>query len=221
MIKPMTKKKEFSMGSHLPVLGAILEVFKPEGIMELGAGIKSTPLLYNYGKKLVSIESDKEWVDVVRAKTGSRENFKLVHHEIGHDMHRKAKYPSFTKEITKECVAFYNKFLDDDLDFLFVDHVSGLRPIALMYLYKHFKIVAFHDVQDWAYRYDVFYSKEGLVPKNYLHLNFESFVSHTGILIHHDHRHLVEEFDKALRKYSEKYCEEFGRTYKKHTLRRY
>lgn len=219
MIKPMTKGKEFSMGSHLPVLHAVLETFQPTGIMELGAGIKSTPLLYDYGKKLISIESDKEWIDVVKTKTGNREDFNLVHHNIGHGVHKKTRYPGITPEVAKECISFYNKFIEDDLDFLFVDNVSGLRTHAMLHLYKNFKVIAFHDAQHVGYHYDVFFAKRGRVPKNYIHARFESFNVHTGLLIHSSHEQLFVAFDNALKKFASEYCRGFGKEYN-HRLRR-
>ncbi len=216
-MKKMTKEKEFNMGSHLPVLQAVLESFRPTGIMELGAGIKSTPLLYDYGKRLISIESDKEWVDAVKAKTGNRENFSLVHHNVGID--RKTKYHAISTKIARESVGFYKKLISNELDFLFIDHVSGLRPIALEALFRNFKITAYHDAQEGRYFYSVFFKKAGKSPKEYSHLIFQSIPVYTGILIHDSYSDKIDLFEGSLKKYGSEYCRQFGKEYN-HSLRR-
>lgn len=62
----MSKATDRLSGSHLPILSQLVN--KTNGpVLELGAGYNSTPLLYwickAEGRKFVSYENDKGWVD--------------------------------------------------------------------------------------------------------------------------------------------------------------
>src|SRR5262245_52614811 len=72
----------FEYGTHLPVSRAIIEVFRPRGVLELGAGKFSTPLFYHSVEKLVTIETDAKWIAEVAKVVPSREHFSLIHHPI-------------------------------------------------------------------------------------------------------------------------------------------
>jgi len=215
-IKDMLELKEFTIGSHLPVLYSILEVFQPDGIMELGTGLKSTPFLYSYGKLLISIENDPEWLKKIEPHVPPRDKFKLVYHNIGHEIHIKTKYNQIPNEVAKECVKFYFRFIKEfDLDFLFIDHVSGLRVTTLIELFNNFSIIAYHDAQHPGYYYDKFLEVDS---SNYLHFMFESLGVYTGILIYNKYAEKIKVFNEALKKHGKKYCESFGAIYK-HKLR--
>lgn len=48
--------------SHLPVLKAVMALLKPKEVLELGAGLHSTPFFLTCPiKRLVSVETDPEW----------------------------------------------------------------------------------------------------------------------------------------------------------------
>ena len=61
------RKYEPHWGSHIPTLIKLLEITSGP-VLELGLGIFSTPLLHNMckvmGRKLVSYDNDKNWVDM-------------------------------------------------------------------------------------------------------------------------------------------------------------
>lgn len=215
-IEYMVKLKEFTLGTHLPVLQAVLKVFKPSGVMELGVGLKSTPLLYDDRKLLVSIESDLKWLEKVKPLVPLRDRFELVHHDIGHGIHVKTKYKQITPIVVEECIEFYSTFVNKyDLDFLFIDHVSGLRAITLTELFDRFLIVAYHDAQHPGYCYEKFLEVDS---NDYLHFMFESLGVYTGILIHGKYVEKIKVFNDVLKKYGEKYCEDFDVVYD-HKLR--
>jgi hypothetical protein len=48
-------------GSHLPVLGALCELFPPRVALEFGMGMASTPYLLDHAQLLVSVECDRTW----------------------------------------------------------------------------------------------------------------------------------------------------------------
>lgn len=50
-------------GSHLPVLKAVTGLLRPKRVLELGAGLHSTPFFLGQPiEKLVSVETDEEWL---------------------------------------------------------------------------------------------------------------------------------------------------------------
>ena len=215
-VEDFLENKEFTLGTHLPVLQSILEVFQPNGIMELGTGLKSTPLLCNYGKTLISIESNLEWFEKVKLCVPRRDKFEFIYHDIGYGVHVKSKYRQISNEIKKECLEFYLGFIEKFyLDFLFIDHVSGLRVSTLIELFNRFSIVAYHDAQHPGYYYKKFLNIDS---SNYLHFMFESLGVYTGILIHIKYVEKIEEFNEILKSYGEKYCEDFDIMYE-HKLR--
>lgn len=210
-VEKFLKNKSFTLGTHQPVIKSILEIFNPSGALELGTGLKSTPIFYKHEGKVVSIESDKEWYEKVKENVGERPGFTLIHHEIGHGVNTKTKYPNITKIVSDECLFFYNKYLDDDMEFLFVDHVSGLRIITLCAMFNHFKIVAYHDAQHPGYFFKLL-KKENL--SGYKHLMFKSLGVYTGILISNEYSDvLVQKFNITLKTYGEEYCSQFDIEY--------
>ncbi len=62
--------EERDYGSHVPVLKAILAQDKPKTVLEFGAGLFSTPLFLERPElvRLVSIETDTGWRDLMRRK---------------------------------------------------------------------------------------------------------------------------------------------------------
>ena len=118
----------FRYGTHLPVLKSMLEVFQPRGILELGAGKVSTPLFHEYGKKLITIETNAQWVQEVAAALPRRENFTLIHHAV-EKITRRSKIDAIPQAIKGACVDYYAKIISENpqLDLLFIDHVSGLH----------------------------------------------------------------------------------------------
>jgi len=215
-VKDLLTTKEFTLGTHLPVLHSVLEVFKPKGIMELGAGLRSTPFLYNYENLLISIESNLEWLKKVEPYVPLRDKFKFIYHNIGYGIHAKTKYKQIPSEVSKECINFYFSFIEKyDLDFLFIDHVSGLRVTALIELFNNFLIVAYHDAQHPGYYYEKFLE---INSSDYLHFMFESLGVYTGILIHNKYAEKIEMFNNALKKYGKKYCKDLDVIYE-HILR--
>lgn len=210
-IKTFLTDKNFTLGTHQPVIKAVLEIFNPSGILELGAGLKSTPIFYKHNSNVVSIESDKDWYEKVKGSIGNRRMFNLVYHRIGHGVNTKTKYPNITNVVTNECLAFYDKYIDNNMEFLFVDHVSGLRVITLRAIFDRFKIVAYHDAQHPGYFFELL-KKEDL--SGYKHLMYKSLGVFTGILISNEYSNkMVQKFNTALEKYGKEYCHKFDAEY--------
>ena len=210
-IEELLETKEFTLGTHLPILRAVLDVFKPKGIMELGTGLKSTPFLYSYNSTLLSVESDLGWLKNVEPLVIPRDGFELIYHDIGHGVDVKTKYKQIPTGVVDECIKFYQELMKNhNLDFLFVDHVSGLRVTTIIELFGEFSVVAYHDAQHKGYFYDKLLE---ITLDDYLHVMFESLGVYTGILVHKDYSESMEMFDSSLKNYGEKYCNDFDVEY--------
>lgn len=197
--------KLFNMGTHIPVLKAILEAFEPTGILELGIGENSTRMFYQYNKPLISIETDAEWYQYMKDELISKDNFKLIHHKLPANIHRKSKlHRDISMDLANDCVEFYKDVIEQnsDVNFLFIDHVSGLRGIALASLFDRFDFVVYHDAENKGYGYDLFKSKDS---DQYIKFMFKSFESWSGILINNDYADKIECFEAALYKYGSEY----------------
>ena len=191
-------KKE-TIGTHIPVLKAVLKCFEPVGILELGTGEKSTLLFYKYGheygKEVVSIETDIEWFVKIRSLLKPRVGFELLYHDIGHGIHRKSR--NIPKNVIRECLSFYYKVLNKhpELSFLFIDHITGLRMPALVGLFDKFDFIAYHDTQAAGYHYDKF---DSIDSSQYWHLSFQRFKVWTDVLIHEKYENKFNEFSGLL-----------------------
>lgn len=206
----MSNLVDYKWGSHLPVLESILDVFSVTGVLELGIGKHSTPMLYSRVKKLISVETDEEWIKTVSPYVKPRKGFKLIHHGLG--IHHKTKYPQITKEIKEKSLKFYKNIINENpkLNFLFIDHVSGLRVIALIDLFSYFDIIIYHDAQHPCYCYDLF----NLVDSSeYFHFIYEIPFVHSGILIHKKYEYLLESLDTVLKEKGSLFCKKFGIEY--------
>lgn len=200
-----------TMSTHVPVLKAVLECFEPTGILELGAGGESTPVFYEYGKKLVSIETDELWFSKIGKMLEPRKDFELIYHDIGHGIHRKSR--GILKEIINDCMLFYSKVLSEhaELNLLFIDHVTGLRASVLTKLFDRFDFVLYHDAEHSGYHYREF---DKVDSSDYHRLMFKSFKVWTGILIHKKYEDRLNEFDALLLKYGTEFCGTLGIPYK-------
>lgn len=201
---------DYKWGSNLPVLDSVTDVFDITGVLELGIGRHSTPLLYSKVKSLISVETDVEWVKTVGSIVKPRDGFKLVHHGVG--VHHKTKYPQITNDIKKTSLDFYNNIIKEnpELNFLFIDHVSGLRVTALVNLFSDFDIIVYHDAQHPGYYYSLFDSVDS---SEYFHFIHEMPLVHSGILVHKKYKDLLKSFDSVLKEKGLSFCKKFDIEY--------
>jgi len=198
---------EYRWGSNRPVIKTIMEYFIPKGVLELGVGRYSTPLLYSYNIPLVSIESDKSWIDTVKELVPDRDNFKLIHHDIG--IHFKTKYQDIDDKTKNDCVEFYKTYITSDLEFLFVDHVSGLRASSIIGLFDKFKFIAYHDAEAKQFRNYNYHSITPKITKDYFHFMNQTPLVNTGIFLHHDYEKDIDDFIFQLQLNNRDYCQKF------------
>ena len=197
--------KLFAMGTHTPVLKAIIECFEPTGILELGIGENSTKVFYDCDKRVVSVETDEEWCSYIEKKLKPKDNFELIYHNLGPKIHRKSKFiRHVSKELANNCVKFYDSILNKhpEINFLFIDHVSGLRAFTLVEMFYKFDFIVYHDAHSAGYHYNIIDKKD---TSKYLHFMFKSFDVWSGILIHKKHQDFIDNFDLLLKKYGTEY----------------
>lgn len=195
----------FEYGTHLPVSRALIEVFKPKGVLELGAGKFSTPLFYQKVKKLVTIETDATWIGEVAKIVPPRDGFELIHHSV--KLSSKTRARSISQKVKDECVAFYRNAMarHSGLDYLFIDQVSGLRAFTLFSLYRQFEFVVYHDAEDKGYGYEQFADCDN---GEYFHFLMSTYIPFSGILIHRKHAAKMAEFKQALERHALAYWTE-------------
>ena len=172
--------RSFEYGTHLPVLQSLLDVFRPQGVLELGAGLHSTALFHRGVKTFVSIETNEKWVEELRETIPQREHFALLHHRVAFS--ERTRYRAIPQAAKDEAVRYYEAVLarQPKLDLLFIDHVSGLRSHTLAALHPRFDLAVYHDAQDKGYGWD---QHDFDHSPSHLHFVLKTFVPHTGILV--------------------------------------
>lgn len=145
------------IGTHLPVLQSIIEIFRPRLAMELGAGLYSTPLLVDNFEWLVSVENDQFWYKKICRRYANKRNIEIIYHPIEKHIHSSLSSLDINEvEIHR---SFYQSLSDANpkSELLFVDQASCLRTISLMEMYRRFKFIVWHDADCDKYEYQRFY----------------------------------------------------------------
>lgn len=180
---PPNLKKDLRWGSHLPLTRAIIASFPITGALELGAGVNSTPVLFNNLKYVVSIEADLSWIEKLRSEkiVVETETKKLVHHSVPSYINRGTVRAEIDPHILQSASAFYASFINTNLNFLFVDCYAGFRLQALDDLHERFDVIAYHDAEpqeDKWYSYSSFKASP-----EYTHVVDRTFLAHTGLIV--------------------------------------
>lgn len=167
-------------GSHIPTNQALIDYLPIEGVLEIGAGLNSTPMFARSGVECVSIETDEEWVARMRAEIGPLRGLDLVHYDLK-DPSIKRNTRTASREVEEQFLSFCQAKIRPDLNMLFVDGISSLRYVSVTELAKFFDVVTFHDYQDKGKKNHY----RGGIPKieNYDLFVDQTFEAHTGILI--------------------------------------
>jgi len=127
----MTNEKTWEWASHQPLIKAVLELYKPAFILELGIGENSTPLFA--GLNYIGVENDRAWIDHLTKLYHTNQTF------IWHDLDR---------QVTS-LADYYNSLQLPDVkpNLLFVDNYETCRMIAINTLRTKFDAILFHDCE--------------------------------------------------------------------------
>lgn len=157
---------DYSWSTHAPLLNALLQIFNPNLITELGLGIHSTPLfLQSSAHKLIFVENDQSWFDHMTAEFSFDDRCETILHDLGAEIQLGTKLRELTDVQKKSIVDFYQqlskKIKDTDRRFLFVDNFACARNLAINTLYDHFDVIVYHDCQPKGIKwYEYNFSKD-------------------------------------------------------------
>lgn len=181
-------------GSHIPTNQALLDYLSIDGVLEIGAGLNSTPMFARHIPNCVSIETDEEWVERMRAEIGPRRGLDLVHYDLK-DPSIKRNTRRVSEEVETRFLDFCRTKIRPDINMLFVDGISSLRYVSVVELTRFFDVVTFHDYQDKGKKNHY----RGGIPKidNYDLFVDQTFEAHTGILIASDLEFNLDHFRTA------------------------
>jgi len=162
----MNNEKNWQWASHQPLIKGILDLYKPEFVLELGIGENSSLLFA--GMNYLGVENDSQWIEHMSKK--SRQKF------VWHNLDRQAGtlqdyYSALEIPKTKN-------------NLLFVDNYESCRMIAINTLRDKFNVIIFHDCEPSL----------GARVNHYEMINSEGFVVYflktsanwTGIMIRND-----------------------------------
>jgi hypothetical protein len=193
-------------GSHVALHRAILNTFPIKGILELGAGLYSTKEFFNRDVKVVSIESDNNWIRQLRPLLSVDEKHKIIYHALDKNITRRTRYAMASKSVRGEAIKFYSSFISDDMNLLFIDQYAAFRLDSLQSLYHKFDVVTFHDVEPPdTYMYSLFKNNE-----NYIRFIDKTYLTHTGLLIKPCLESFIESFLESWKIETEKRSIELG-----------
>jgi hypothetical protein len=127
----MDNHKNWEWASHQPIIKAVLDLYKPEFVLELGIGENSTPLFA--GLNYIGIENERDWINYLTDQLRTQQTF------IWHNLDRQAC--SLTD--------YYNSLQlpADKPNLLFVDNYESCRMIAINTLRQKFDLILFHDCE--------------------------------------------------------------------------
>lgn len=187
-------KEQIRWSSHIPINSSILKVFDITGVLELGIGYHSTPMFFREAKKVIGVETDKNWIDKLSSEIEQDETHQLIHHPMPSHVSRATRRNRLTEQELLDARKFMLKFVADDLNFLFIDCISSLRWEALTHLHSHFDVITFHDYQPPGIHNHYCDGKLELSDDYEMFID-KTYPSHTGILIH---KNLMDRFDKLV-----------------------
>ena len=161
------KLKNFdSFGSHIPILIGLGIMTRPKSVLELGAGLSSTPVFLNKVcypglERFESIENDLKWFDKLKSDSGFKGNSNILYYP--------GRIADYVKEIGN---ASYDVILIDD-SYETHDRVETIRSIFQSAV-SNSAIVLIHDFETRDYQEAV---KEW--PNCY---SFISFLPNVGVV---------------------------------------
>lgn len=172
-------------GSHVPVHKALFKTYEVTGVLELGAGYYSTKMFFDSCNKVTSIETDGEWVNKLQQTIKQDDRHQLVLHEDASHIGRSVRRAKIDTDTLKSVVTFWKKYIDKDMNYLFIDCISSLRLEAVEKLRNKFDIIVMHDVNPKGLGNH--YTEDMLTKlaksKKYNLIVDSTYTQHTGILI--------------------------------------
>jgi len=133
-------------GSHMPFLQAVMEILRPELVVECGCGAYSTPIIEQFAAWILTIEHDANWANkVIKTIANHPDHHWLVH--ALNNAHNGTRRPDMRPQDLKDVDDWYANLDMNPFDFLFVDTYTCARVPAMIYLSKYARMVMLHDLE--------------------------------------------------------------------------
>ena len=140
---------EWKWASHTPLIKGILDLYKPQLILELGCGMYSTPLFQSNDIVYKGIENDLKWIKSIKNELG----VDIDYHDLK-GIDRTELWGGLSRLQKKEIKEYYQNLstsdfvlMDRNPKLLFVDSFACTRKIAISVLKPQFDIIIYHDSQ--------------------------------------------------------------------------
>jgi phage antirepressor YoqD-like protein len=139
----------YAWSTHQPLIRAIMELYKPAFVLELGIGNNSTPVLLEYTTKLLSIENNLEWIDVIKKRY---KEIDVIYHDLD-NITVDTLLKNLNEEQKKKITDYYLKLKIPELkpNFLFVDQYASCRTLSINSLGEKFDFIMYHDCDPTGY----------------------------------------------------------------------
>jgi hypothetical protein len=141
--------------THQPVIRAVMDLYRPAFVLELGIGNYSTPIFKEYDIELMSVENDKDWIDYIKHSSG---NHNIIHHELP-GIERGTGHEVLFQDTIDGIIEFYSNIKVPEVsNLIFVDQYRCARIFSLNTLGPKFDYIIYHDSQPaatWNFRYDL------------------------------------------------------------------
>jgi len=193
----MINEQNYAWSTHQPFIRAIMELYKPKYVLELGIGNYSTPVFLEYSTILKSIENDSDWINEIKSKYPEID---VTHHDAGVSQSEPLRRVS--QPILNNIRRYYDSLEVPEISpkLLFVDQFSACRTISINALANKFDFVIFHDTHARDYRYDK------ITVKGFKRFELVTDKNSTGILIKDEID--ISKFKAAVNKQIKRYKKE-------------
>jgi hypothetical protein len=189
---PIIVDNNYSWATHQPLIKAVMDLYYPKLVLELGAGYHSTFIFRSYLTKLISIENDKEWVEYLNTEFDT----KIIYHNLG-TINPITVYDKLPESDKATLIEYYNAIEIPEFipRLLFVDQFTCGRAISINEIGFRFDIIIYHDCEPASvpiYGYD----KINLDGYNRYYL--KSQASWSCLMVHGDTDKGIEPLHKAI-----------------------
>ncbi|MEN6569003.1 MAG: hypothetical protein ABFC18_03220 [Rikenellaceae bacterium] len=138
----MLRLEGYEWATHQPLIRAVMELYKPLYVLELGPGIYSTPIFLEYKIKYKAIEHNKDWKEFIEKEY----SIKVKFHDL-RDVVEEDKLSTITVLQMLDIKDFYESLKIPAIQpkLLFVDNAMSCRTIAINTLREQFDLIIYHD----------------------------------------------------------------------------
>jgi len=128
--------------THEPLTKAVMELYMPGYVLELGSGLYSTSILKQYDAKIISVETNLEWLNYVKENINSD----IIFHPLG-DYNINNHVTELSKEEKRDIILFYEGIELPDIkpNLLFVDQFLAGRILSINNIGNKFDLIICHD----------------------------------------------------------------------------